>query len=133
MKKCSKCKLIKPLTEFTKSKFEKLGVHHYCKYCHSQQRKDTYNYNKSKSANIMRKYKLSLDDVKKMSDSQYNKCKICNIKYENVSKHNGLYIDHCHKSGKVRGLLCAKCNRLLGVWDDNIEILQSAIDYLKKH
>ena len=131
MKKCSKCKLTKSLTEFNNVKSGKLGVHHYCRSCHSQQRKNTYDYNKCRSANIMRKYRLSLDDIKKMFDNQNGKCKICDIKYENASKHSGLYIDHCHKSNKIRGLLCSKCNRLLGVWDDNIEILQSAINYLK--
>lgn len=131
MKKCSKCKLTKSLTEFNNVKSGKLGVHHYCKSCHSQQRKDTYDYNKSRSKQIMYKYNLSEDCVKSMFKNQDGKCKICNTQCNNFSKHNALYIDHCHKTGSVRGLLCGKCNRLLGVWNDNVEILQSAINYLK--
>ena len=81
----------------------------------------------------MRKYKLSVTDVKKMYDEQLGNCKICDNPYDYISKHNGLYIDHCHKTNKIRGLLCAKCNRLLGIWDDNIEILKSAVNYLENN
>lgn len=131
MKKCSKCKLTKLLIDFNNDKNGKFGVHHYCKKCHSQQRKNTYDYNKSKNRQIMNKYKLSEYDLQNMYNNQNGECKICNVKYDNVSKHNALYIDHCHITGKVRGLLCGKCNRLLGVWNDNVDILKSAINYLK--
>jgi Fe2+ transport system protein FeoA len=43
-----------------------------------------------------------------------------------------LVIDHCHGSGKVRGLLCNKCNTALGMFKDSTEILSSAIEYLEK-
>jgi hypothetical protein len=131
MKKCSKCKLEKSLTDFNKHKSGKLGVHHYCKFCHSQQRKDTYDYNKSRIKQILYKYNLSEEDIQIMFKNQNGKCKICNIQYDNVSKHNALYIDHCHKTTKIRGLLCSKCNRLLGICNDNINILKSAINYLE--
>lgn len=44
-----------------------------------------------------------------------------------------LSVDHCHKSGSLRDLLCFSCNGGLGSFKDNIEILQKAIDYLRKH
>jgi hypothetical protein len=132
MKKCSKCKNVKELSEYTNCKSGKFGVHHYCKKCHSQQRKDNYNYDRQRIRHIMFKYKLSESDLNKMYVAQNGKCKICSTEYKEVSKHNNLYVDHCHKTGNVRGLLCFKCNRLLGVWDDNIDILKSAIKYLKE-
>jgi len=42
-----------------------------------------------------------------------------------------LVVDHCHSTGKIRGLLCHNCNRALGLMQDNVETLQNAIDYLK--
>ena len=44
-----------------------------------------------------------------------------------------LCIDHCHDTGKVRGRLCAKCNKALGLFHDNVEFLESAKQYLKVH
>ena len=131
MKKCSKCKKVKELSEYTNCKSGKFCVHHYCKKCHSQQRKDTYNYNRSRLQQIMYKYKLSESDLNNMYVEQNWNCKICNIQYKDVLQRKTLYIDHCHKTGKVRGLLCVKCNNLLGIWDDNIDILKSAIKYLE--
>jgi len=46
---------------------------------------------------------------------------------------NLLYVDHCHSSGKVRGLLCHHCNTALGKFQDSVEVLSSAIDYLRKN
>lgn len=43
-----------------------------------------------------------------------------------------LHLDHCHKTGHIRGLLCAHCNRGLGLFEDNLGLLLSAIDYLKR-
>jgi hypothetical protein len=64
---------------------------------------------------------------------QNNVCAIC--KEENTATRQGrskkMAIDHCHKTLKVRGLLCSQCNSALGLFDDSIEILESAIKYLK--
>lgn len=129
-KVCSRCKQDKEHDQFYKNKFGKLGLHHYCKLCHSVQSKKSYNYEKSKNRLVLNKYKLSVTQVEELYISQNKKCKICNIEHKMVSKHKGLYIDHCHKTGKVRGLLCANCNRLLGICNDNIDILKSSILYL---
>lgn len=131
MKKvCSKCKEEKQLTDFHKNKVGKHGVHHYCKSCNSVQKKSSYNYVKSRNRGILNKYNLTLEEVENLYIIQDKKCKICNIEYLSVSKHGGLYIDHCHTTGKVRGLLCSKCNMLLGASNDNISILKSAINYI---
>ena len=129
-KVCSKCKQEKELEKFHKNKFEKSGLHHYCKSCNKIQKKNSYNYEKSKILRISNKYNLSTQQVEELYISQNKKCKICNIEYLMISKHYGLYIDHCHKTGKVRGLLCASCNKLLGDCKDSIEILKSSILYL---
>lgn len=56
------------------------------------------------------------------------KCKICNTHQLDLKKT--LSVDHDHETGKARGLLCQRCNSVLGMAKDNIEILKSAIQYL---
>jgi len=73
---------------------------------------------------LLRKYELTLDDYNKILSKQNNKCAICKIKMEKPN------VDHCHKTGIVRGILCAPCNKGLGNFKDNIEYLKEAINYL---
>ena len=100
--------------------------------CNSDYKKKTYNYKLSKERLIIYKFGLNYESLNELYKSQNGKCKICGKEYDLtfLSKHNGLYIDHCHNTGKVRGLLCANCNSVLGHGMDNIEILKSAIKYL---
>jgi len=131
MKKiCSKCKEEKSVNDFYKNKYREDGLHHYCKICHSAQNKNSYSYNKSKNRGLKNNYNLSLEKLESLYFAQDKKCKICKTEYSSVSKHGGLYIDHCHTTGKVRGLLCSKCNMLLGNCNDDISILTSAINYI---
>ena len=82
----------------------------------------------------LRKYKLTLGEYREIADSQNNVCSICGK--PETSKRNGfvqsLSVDHCHKTNINRGLLCHKCNIGLGVFEDNIDVMASAISYLKQ-
>jgi hypothetical protein len=129
-KTCSKCRQNKQIEEFHKNKSMSDGLHHYCKSCNSNLKKASYDYAKSKNRLLINKYNISIDQVQELFAIQKNKCKICNIEHSSVTKFKGLYIDHCHINGNVRGLLCVKCNILLGACRDNISILKSAIKYL---
>jgi len=80
--------------------------------------------------NIKQKYNLEIDDYNRMFNEQNGCCIICGVHQSKLTKR--LSIDHNHKTGKIRGLLCHKCNIGLGVFEDSIEILQKAIEYLKK-
>jgi len=133
MKKCSKCKTEKPLSEFYNSKSGEHGKHHYCKVCHSKLAKRCYSHEKSSKRQVFRRYGLSLEDVDKMFLSQDKKCKICQTQNTKILVHGGLYVDHCHESGKVRGLLCRDCNMMLGLCKDKTDILYNAIVYLNKN
>ena len=76
---------------------------------------------------------------KYLSDTQYNKlynkqkgkCAICGVHQQKLNKR--LYVDHDHETNKIRGLLCGHCNSTLGFARDNIDVLESAIKYLKKY
>lgn len=62
---------------------------------------------------------------------QDNKCAICGDKLK--AGVGGRSIDHCHSTGKVRGILCMKCNTTLGMYKENIKTLKSMITYLEIH
>lgn len=90
------------------------------------------NKEKRKNYELLRGYGITLDEYQKMVESQDGKCGICKKNTAN-SKRKELYVDHCHKSTKVRGLLCQKCNQGLGLFDDSIVFLTEAIEYLKRN
>lgn len=78
---------------------------------------------------IRNQYGITLEDYNNMLEAQGYKCAICGNEDEVEGRR--LAIDHCHTTGKVRGLLCGKCNRGLGLFYDNFTLLQNAIEYLK--
>ena len=80
-------------------------------------------------ARLKRKYNLSIDEYKTLIESQNNSCKVCGTHAKNNLKGK-LYIDHCHTTGKVRGLLCMKCNSALGLLNDDKVLIQNLLDYL---
>ena len=66
-----------------------------------------------------------------MFNLQQGKCKICNTHRNELNEN--LCVDHCHKSNKIRGLLCRKCNAGLGIFKDNTDIINSALKYLQSY
>ena len=76
----------------------------------------------------LKKYGITEKIYQETLEKQGNSCKICKSKGKNKS----LPVDHCHKTGKFRGILCIKCNTLLGNANDDIRILKEAINYLKE-
>lgn len=78
------------------------------------------------------RYGISKKEYEKMLTDRNYKCDICEyIQPENATKMQNLYIDHCHNTNKVRGLLCFRCNSALGYLKDDIKILENTIKYLK--
>lgn len=67
--------------------------------------------------------------IKLMFDDQVGRCAICERLFSYCTKD--IHVDHCHKSLKVRGLLCADCNKGLGFFKDNVRALERAILYLQ--
>jgi len=82
-----------------------------------------------RDAVIRKQYGITLEEYNNMLKAQDYKCAICGNQDEVEGRK--LAIDHCHSTGDVRGLLCGKCNRGLGLFYDNQELLQQAIQYLK--
>jgi len=84
---------------------------------------------KSKESRLKKIYGISISDFHGLIHKQQGKCAIC----MQPSKRKSLAIDHCHVTGKVRELLCGECNRGLGYFYENIQFLESAINYLSRH
>lgn len=82
-----------------------------------------------------KRFGISYDVVKAKLEEQSHLCAIC--KQPESAQHNGkvrnLALDHCHTTGKIRGMLCTNCNTVLGNAKDNTDVLRSAINYLENY
>jgi hypothetical protein len=131
-KECNKCNCVKKLDEYYFKVNKKTNTKYYqsfCKKCQSR-----YNYKQDKDLKLKKAYGISLDEYNELLSKQNGKCAICGVdnngKYRNKSR--ALAVDHCHTTGKIRGLLCSDCNTGIGLLKDNVNFLQYAIKYLNK-
>jgi len=108
--RCSQCKEYKHRYDFHMDSKAKYKIKEMCIVCF-QSRKAL---------------RLKHPEYDKMFLKQKGRCKICG---ERVKKYR-LSLDHCHKTGKIRGLLCNNCNLALGNFKDNVRFLKKAIKYL---
>lgn len=133
-KYCPGCELELPINMFGLSVSRGDSLTDYCKICkHNRYMNPTLEKNHANRAtNIRAKYNLSWEQYTDTFAEQNGKCAICNTNmYLNAKDRNKTAcIDHKHETGKVRGLLCGKCNRGLGNFEDDKELLQNAITYL---
>lgn len=92
-------------------------------------------YRKQASRTLMRKYGITLNDYERMYEAQDGKCLICEGTETRINTFTNepirMPVDHCHKTGEIRGLLCSDCNTALGLFQDSPEILSKAIAYLE--
>lgn len=127
MKKCIACNESKSLDVFYKYK---TGYYNpYCKPCNKIRIRE-YRRNNSHGHYLRKvkdKFKISTEEYESLYEKHNGKCAIC------LQNNDGrrLSIDHCHETGKIRGLLCRKCNVALGYFRDNTEYLKRAILYLQ--
>lgn len=137
-KECKKCGQRKLLSDFYKDKRKKDGHHSWCKECFCK-RTNAYkkrNQSKIKKANkdlhLRTTFGIDLDQYKDMLDDQKGVCAICGNPETSTfrGKLRHLGVDHCHSTGKVRGLLCNDCNVALGWFKDDTKRLRQAIRYL---
>lgn len=133
MKKCNRCEEVKNFSEFNKDKSKLDGYRYCCKNCHQQWAK--LHPQKAKDLRLRKKFGISLNEYNQMYLDQNSVCALCGR--ASYSKHRSgkiksLAVDHCHKTKKVRGLLCDQCNRGLGLFKDDATVLTKAIEYLRK-
>lgn len=90
-----------------------------------QQRRAIY------SARLKKKYGITMDEFDAMLEEQNGCCMICGRHH--TTQENRFCVDHCHTTGKIRGLLCYPCNSGLGHFKDDIDMMFKAIAYLNEH
>lgn len=138
--KCSKCQKLKGKSLFPLNKATKSGLANECKSCKnkrgklrcSEKRQTEYLKNKDKILEQQRikTYGINNEQLDYMRKEQNYRCRICKIHEEQSSGKGLLHIDHCHETGKIRGLLCSKCNIGLGQFNDDPNLLIIAQLYL---
>jgi hypothetical protein len=97
------------------------------KYKKREKQYDQANPDKRKNYQLKRNFGITLKEYNELYDKQYGNCAICN-NYFKI-----LCIDHKHITNKIRGLLCHKCNLLLGNANENIIVLKNAINYINQY
>ena len=145
MKLCRDCKEEKDLDSFIKNKAFSDGVDTICKVCNRKRVKEWRHLNPEKRKlqakresdpnkeynrrkHLKHTYGITVEEYDELYMSQQGYCAICGI-HQSQTKTK-FHLDHCHTTGKIRGLLCQHCNHLLGRARDSREILQNAIKYL---
>lgn len=116
---CTKCKIAKPAdtTHFPPHNKKKNGLDSWCRACRSSYRNEI---NRGKFRG-----NISDDDLRELKST----CKRCII----CGSDSALVVDHCHKTGTVRGILCSNCNLGLGHFKDDPMLLEFAMQYLNCH
>ena len=140
-KVCETCKEIKEFREFSKLSTSETGYHKSCKPCgkkyYLKNQTKYRNYKKSRrdvlrSYTYLKRYGITKNQYDEMFESQEGKCFICQRHQSEFKKR--LYVDHNHITKKVRGLLCDRCNKALGMFqsDTSVSILERAVEYIKR-
>lgn len=143
-RQCTKCKQAKLLTDFhtvSKNSERRRSI---CKLCHNKIYRDNYRKNPEKyrkytnskpyrpelkrKANL-KTFGLTIQQYEEMLQQQNGVCAIC---LETCTSGKRLAVDHCHATGKVRQLLCRRCNQSMGKFNDDPILLQKVVDYLLK-
>ena len=146
-KSCSVCKEFLLLNRFFKDKSQTSGYDPRCKGCRKRHyrenkkrilKKQLKYYNKirrtrdyittRKNRKLIKEFGITLSEYLDMCKAQDGKCFICQLIPR--GRRKVLFVDHDHKTGKVRGLLCYKCNMGLGYFKDSAISLRRAISYL---
>lgn len=167
-KRCVRCGILKPLSEFNIHNRERGYYRNFCKECQNAWSRE---YNKTEQAKLTReewnkknqdkikayrefykndpihiakikkyhrkkwlkdKFDITIEEYDKMLENQGGKCAICGSEEpSNNGRRKNFLVDHCHKTDKIRGLLCHNCNIALGLFKDDSNILLKAFAYLE--
>ena len=124
-KVCSRCRVDRPIDNYGLDKNRVDGRNGMCKQCLSKYRSTRTH--KQRDSRLRWTYGISHEEWDRMYLRQKRRCMICRKR----KLKSGMYVDHCHATGAVRGLLCPTCNWGLGQFKDDTKLLRNAIKYLE--
>ena len=133
VKRCTKCDIFLPVESFGCHRSRKDGLSNWCRGCvnktgklrgHRVNRKTDKQKLIDRNASLRKRYGINQEDYLAILEQQGGCCAICKSK-------SRLVVDHCHKSGRVRGVLCDRCNVAIGKSDEDISRLRAMILYLE--
>ena len=124
LKQCKTCGLWLRLDDFSISYRGIHGVRKHCKKCCSLKKKKSI-----RNSQYKIKYGITLDDYNKMFEEQHGCCALCGRHQSTLRKN--LSVDHNHKTGKVRALLCSACNTEVGKIDGRLNFILKVCDYIQ--
>lgn len=130
MKTCRRCSLEKPLSDYYIHTFGK--PYPDCKKCVNDRNMAYQRQPQGTDAWMKRTYGIGLEEYHRLLQEQNGCCAVCKTAATASKKSRRLCIDHDHDSGKVRGLVCDRCNMLLGKSTEMLDILKSAVQYLER-
>ncbi len=138
-KKCANCEEYKDLSDFSPSKGKAFGVNAWCKICIAQVKNMRYTLEKARTEHLWRVYGLTTEAYEKMLTNQNGLCACCSQsearrvgrkkRSENVPMLN---VDHCHTTGRIRGLLCSACNQALGLLGEDPHRIKALLHYVEE-
>jgi hypothetical protein len=134
--RCGSCQTDKSTDEFYVSRSTKTGLTYQCRVCMDARsekgRQKPESKMKAREGHLRRKFGMTHQEYEAKLASQGGGCAICGTTVPG-GRGKWFHVDHDHKTGKARGLLCNKCNGALGLVNDNPRILQGMIDYVARH
>lgn len=137
-KACTRCKKDRPLDAFGLRKRKSgTNVHSWCKSCCTAAARESHaknpelNERRWHDSHLRRRYGITLKQYEQLLVDQNGGCKLCGSKVGRQGTQMRLCVDHDHKTGRVRGLLCGGCNGALGQFGDDEAGLLRALSYLR--
>lgn len=143
-RECGMCRQVKTYDRFSPRAYAPDGTRLYksvCKDCCASRARQWCQDNRARhadtvhAAKLRNSYGMIPGDYGRLLAEQNGVCAICGKDEPDSHGRTGtkfrLSVDHCHATGRVRGLLCNRCNRAIGLLGDNVELLERAIRYLK--
>lgn len=148
-RRCSACGQSKPLTEFYKDRKGRDGYGYSCKPCarirassnyydnHEQRRKNNRQYgaqprvrSRTRDQKLQAKYGVTSAEYDRLLARQGGVCAICK-QHRRDARNREMPVDHDHATKAVRGILCDHCNRIIGLFNDDPDVITAAVNYLR--
>lgn len=140
-KQCRVCREIKPLQQFSRDATKRDKLQHFCRSC---SKANSYSYKLSSGGKVrvsllrqkhrLKAYHMTPQEYEERLLDQDGRCAICRQPETmmRLGTPRALCVDHCHKTGRIRGLLCAHCNHAIGKLGEDPALIRRAADYVER-